>query len=483
MTNRQPPTHHDSQDLQRLLQQIPAISHWIEHFEQTRWAHDLPRPVLVAAIRNGVDEYRAQLRSASTPTVYSEPKLLAIIESALSTQVAPALGSVINATGILLHTGLGRAPLADSVVEQMADVARRYAPIELNMKSGKRGHRSAIVRSLLCDLTGAESAVVVNNTSAAMLLMLATLAKEQEVIVSRGELVEIGGSFRIPDVIESGGAQLREVGTTNRTRLSDYSNAINEQTGAILKVHTSNYCIQGFAEDVEIASLASLASAHDLPCIHDIGSGLLKPASAYGLAMNDEPNATDSIRDGADLVAFSGDKLLGGPQAGIILGKRELIEQLEQSPMMRALRVDKITLAALGAVLQLHRDPADASLQIPALRMATESLDTVRTRGKALISNLQDGPIPWIIEIRDSIAYMGGGSVPGQTVPSLAVVLSPSDAQSSVEVLAQTLRVQSPAVLGRVRDGMLWLDLRTIFDDQIVMVAKAIRSACLNDEV
>jgi len=473
----------DSDNAGDLLRALPSVNEMAEHLAGRGWEARVGRAVIVRRVREATAALRRRLRdergrAPSTTRDDLIAQLESRIEAALSKEAAPPLAPVINATGIILHTGLGRAPIAGPAVEALAEAAARYAPVEIDLESGKRGQRSSIVRRLLCEITGAESATVVNNNAAAMMLVLAALAKDREVIVSRGELVEIGGSFRLPDVIESGGARLREVGTTNKTRPADYADAINENTAAILKVHASNFRIEGFTQESSIESLAAVGRQYGLPIIHDTGSGMLVDPREYGLEAP-EPNARESIRDGADLVLCGGDKLLGGPQSGVIIGRRDLIERIEHHPMMRTLRVDKITLAALGRILRIHRAPKDAARMIPALRMAMDSPRTVRRRCEDLISRIGDVEPLASVWIEDSAAYLGGGSVPGREIASAAVAIAPR--RISVDALAARLRQPADAefahVIGRVRNEAFWLDLRTVFDDEAAPLAEAIRRA------
>lgn len=463
-------------DLEALMRLIPSVHELTEDVMSLPENRNLPRNVIVETVRGVLEDFRTFLR-ASNDLANQEifaPTIRDRIARRLRKESTPPLQSMINGTGIILHTGLGRAPIAASAVDLISEVAVGYAPVEIDLETGKRGKRSAIVRDLLCQLTGAESATVVNNNAAAMLITLATLASNREVIVSRGELVEIGGSFRLPDVIEAGGAILREVGTTNKTRLLDFDHAINEQTAALLKVHPSNFRIEGFTQSASIDELASLGKPHSIPVIHDIGSGMLIDPAEYCLNL-DEPNARDSIERGADLVLFSGDKLLGATQSGVIVGRADLIERIERNPMMRALRVDKITLAALGRTLQVHRDPARAVTEIPALRMATESLTIVRGRAEILVAALVDCASLASISIEESTAYLGGGSVPGHGVASCAVVIRP--ANLPVDELNTRLRTNGPEVMARVAEDAVWIDMRTVFDDQIGTVESALRNA------
>lgn len=365
------------------------------------------------------------------------------------------LRRVINGTGIVLHTNLGRAPLPQAAVEAIAAVAAG-ANLEVDLETGQRARRGAAVESLLRQLTGAEAALVVNNCAAATLLTLQTLAAGRSVVISRGQLIEIGGAFRLPDVFRQAGVQLVEVGTTNRTRLTDYASAINADTAALLRVHPSNYRISGFCESVSIAELAALGKERNLPAIDDVGSGCLYDLARYGLP--DEPIIDDSLRAGADLVLFSGDKLLGGPQCGIILGRSELVDRLRTNPLTRALRVDKLTFAALQATLEIHR-AGRAFAEIPVLRQLALTEEDLRPRAAALLARLfasMHSSSPITIEPVSSAA--GGGTLPDQTLPSLALSFASADATQ----LAARLRLGTPAILPRIMDGAVLIDLRTV---------------------
>ena len=396
------------------------------------------------------------------------------VASRIEREHRPLLAPVINATGIIIHTGLGRAPLAEEAVRAVADAAGRYAPVELDLATGRRGRRSSVVRDALCRLTGAEAATVVNNNAAALLLVLSAVARNRGVIVSRGELIEIGGSFRLPEIMEAGGAVLREVGTTNRTRLGDYERAIDDTTAALMKVHTSNYRIEGFRQEVPIEELAALGKRRRLPVIHDTGSGALGRLDHLGVGAH-EPSAAASIEAGADLVLFSGDKLLGGPQAGIIVGREALVAAIERQPLMRAMRVGKLTLAGLAATLEIHMDPGRAARRVPVLAMTAVPLADLERRGRKLIERLRELEGIGAVALKESQAYLGGGALPAEAVPSRALVIRAASVNE--RDLARRLRIGVPAVVGRVNDGALWLDLRTVFRDQDESLVKAMQAA------
>lgn len=454
------------------LRALPAVNELLERPGVAHWIERLGRSVVVGVMRGVLDTVRAEILGQAQPRSPEIDALMGRIETALACEARPPLRPLINATGILIHTGLGRAPLAEPAVEALADAARGYAPVELEIETGARGHRADIVRELLCRLTGAESATVVNNNAAALVLSLAALAHDRSVIVSRGELIEIGGSFRLPQIMAASGAQLREVGTTNKTRLADYERAIDHSVAAILKVHPSNYRIDGFSEAPAISDLVELGHAAGLPVLHDVGSGLLRRGDHP--ALMDEPDATTSIAAGADLVMFSGDKLLGGPQAGILVGRAPIIARIEKHPLMRAMRVDKLTLSALAVTLQLHLDADRGAREVPIHRMLHAPIDELRTRATALADRIDE--LPGLrTSVVDTEGFMGGGASPAQVIPSVAVEVRTDS--GSVDDLAMRLRTGEPGVLVRVCDDALRLDLRTIFPGQDEQVAAAIHRA------
>ncbi|MGK3114067.1 L-seryl-tRNA(Sec) selenium transferase [Candidatus Pantoea formicae] len=380
-------------------------------------------------------------------------------------QQQSALRPVFNLTGTVLHTNLGRAPLSEHAIEAVTACLRQPVTLEYALDDATRGHRDRAVSELLCELTGAEAACVVNNNAAAVLLMLAALAPGREVIVSRGELVEIGGAFRIPDVMRQAGCQLVEVGTTNRTHLKDYRTAISDNTGLLMKVHTSNYQIQGFTHAVSEAELVALAAEHQLPVITDLGSGSLIDMTAFNLPA--EPMPQQLIASGVDLVSFSGDKLLGGPQAGIIVGKQALIDRLQQHPLKRALRVDKMTLAALEATLQLYRQPETLREALPALRLLTRPAHDILQQAERLLPALEHTyDAEYSLAIAACSSQIGSGSLPVERLPSFALTFSPKSGHgSALTALAQRWRALPRPVIGRLQDSKLWLDLRCLEDE------------------
>ena len=382
------------------------------------------------------------------------------LQEELSAARSPRLRRALNATGVVVHTNLGRAPLPEAALERIREVGRGYSNLEYDLSAGTRGSRQDHVAGILRRLTGAEAALVVNNNAAAVLLALAALAEGRDVLVSRGELIEIGDGFRIPDVLARSGARLVEVGTTNRTRAADYERAIGPETALLLRVHQSNFRLVGFTELPSIAELAKIAQRHDLPLVDDLGSGALSPSNS--LLLGEEPSVRESLDAGADLVCFSGDKLLGGPQAGIVVGNAELVEQLRRHPLQRAVRADKLTLAALEGTLALYLEPEGALRELPVLRMALEDANAVRGRAVRL-ADLTGG------EVEETVGRIGGGALPLAELPSFACAVE--------EELAAPLRAGDPPVVGVVRDGRLLLDCRTLSDAEAEEVAAAVTTA------
>ncbi len=430
-----------------------------------------PPDAITVAARLVLDALRGRL-AAGEAIVVDVDALATEVLAALDSQAAPVLRPVINATGVVLHTNLGRSPLHEDAARAAYEAARGYLNLELDLATGKRASRQGNVRAGLKALTGAESATAVNNCAAATVIALRTVAAGKEVIVSRGQLVEIGGSFRIPDVMAVSGAALREVGTTNITRLSDYERAITPNTTTLMRVHCSNYRVRGYTKTVELAELVELGRKHNLLVIDDAGSGQLIDLTPFGLP--GEPLISASVTAGADLVLFSGDKLLGGPQCGIIAGRAAIIEQIEKDPLMRAFRLDKMTLAALEATLLLYRDPKKAIREVPTLRMLTTPLAVLKQRSDAFASWVR--AIPGVtVGVWEDESFVGGGSLPDVSVPTIVLGLS-APGLSETE-LATRLRTGTPAVVTRVQDGRVLLDLRCVFDRQEAELLGAITSA------
>ncbi len=456
-----------------LLRNIPSVGELLDTPTLRTLVDRVSHNVVVSGVRSVLDELRGEVQAAaSSGSLPAVGELAERIARRVLQGENPALRPVINATGILLHTGLGRAPLATAALEAMLSVGRDYASVELDLVSGQRSQRSASVEGLLKELTGAESAAVVNNCAGATLLTLAAVAAGKEVVVSRGELIEIGGSYRLPDVMQASGAVLREVGTTNKTRLADYRLACGPQTGALLAAHPSNFRVVGFTEQTSLAELVGLGRELSLPVIHDIGSGALVDFAALGCP--GEPLAVDSLRTGADLVLFSGDKLLGGPQCGVILGRRTWIERIVKHPLARALRVDKLTLAALAATLKLYRDPERAKQEIPLLQLVGASVDNLKQRAHRLAPQMQAATAIASAEAVQDVTYLGGGSMPHQQLATWCIALKP--AQGSVDRLALALRTGENSVVGRVQQDRLLVDLRSVFPRQDLALVEAVQA-------
>lgn len=426
---------------------MPSVSGLLETAETKALLEANPRSVVVNAIRQAIDEAR---REATSDNIDNWAER---IESRIRTATTRSLRPVFNATGVVLHTNLGRAPLAASAIAAVREVAEGFSNLEYDLGSGKRGSRYVHCVGLLRELTGAEDAIVVNNCASALVLTLSALARGREVIVSRGELIEIGGSFRVPDIMQRSGATLVEIGTTNRTHLNDYAQAISSRTGAIAKIHRSNFALAGFTADVEVRSLAPIASEHGIPIVHDLGSGLLIDLSEFGLS--GEPTARDALDAGASVVLMSGDKLLGGPQAGIIVGKKNLIDLLRRDPFARVMRVDKMTLAALTATLELYRDRDLAIREIPALAMLSAHADSIKSRCETLARMLRAKGIE--SSVVESEASVGAGAFPAKPLPSFAIRVD-----GNANEMESKLRGADQPVIGRIADGALLLDLRSV---------------------
>ncbi|MBI2263826.1 MAG: L-seryl-tRNA(Sec) selenium transferase [Armatimonadetes bacterium] len=430
-----------------------------------------PRTKVVEALQEAQGKLREELKreNGSCPTRESlAARLVEIARSDLESRFSLSLRPVVNGTGVILHTNLGRALLPPSVVQHLTEVSTHYTNLELDLDSGERGHRSSHLEGILCDLTGAESALVVNNNAAAMYLILDTFARGKEVVISRGELVEIGGSFRIPDVLAKSGARLVEVGATNKTRLRDYEHAITENTALLLKVHTSNYKIMGFVETTSRESLAALGKERGIPVVDDLGSGALVDLSRYGLPR--EPTVQESIRSGMDLAAFSGDKLLGGPQAGIIAGRKSLVQEMEKNPMMRALRVSKLVIAGLESLLQIYLREEDLTAAIPFYRMVSRTPSELEETARALASRLQVVlGNEASVSVLPGTSEIGAGSLPTETLPTFLVALAPTSQKE--EHWAGLLREQD--ILVRRCQGELLLDVRTILQEEQPLVLQA----------
>lgn len=459
-----------------LYRSIPKVDVLLEDEAIRRAIEEYGRENVMEIIREEMDALRAFIGICD-----NEETALEKIES-LSEQIlkqvekanTPNMRMVINGTGTILHTNLGRAPISQEHMAKLANIVTGYSNLEYNLEAGRRGERYSHFENLLCKLTGAEAAMAVNNNAAAVMLILSSMAKGGEVIVSRGELVEIGGKFRIPDVMEQSGATLVEVGTTNKTHYPDYEEVITEETKALLKVHTSNYRIVGFTDTVTVADLSPLAKEHDLPLIEDLGSGVLIDLSKYGLTY--EPTVQDSLKNGADVVCFSGDKLLGGPQAGIIVGKKKYIDMMKKNQLTRALRIDKFTATALELVLQEYLSEEKAVQNIPTLRMINEKKEEVEQRAKTLRRMLRNAKLAADFGLENCESQIGGGSLPLERIPSVAVTIKPHNI--SVPKLEEEMRHLEVPIIPRTANDTIYLDVRTIesrwFKDIVRMMGELI---------
>lgn len=455
-------------DIKEKLRALPKVDELIRLPEMEELITGTSREVAVNIIRESIDAIRKSIL-AGEDVQADESAVIRAVKGKLESTDKRSLRRVINGTGILLHTNLGRAKLANRITDNVVRVLKGYSTLEFNLEDGKRGSRHDHVSALIASVTGAEAAMVVNNNAAATLLCLLALAHGKEVVVSRGELVEIGGSFRVPEIMETGGTTLREVGTTNKTHLFDYEKAIGENTAALLKVHTSNYRIVGFTSDVEIKDLCALANEHSIPMIYDMGSGLLVDLQMYGV---DEPTVGKALEEGADVVLFSGDKLLGGPQAGIIVGKKEYIEKMKKHALARVVRVDKMTLAAIEETFRVYRDKKQALSEIPVLSMISTSQESLILKAEAMIEGLTTACSNVAFSWLEEVGRIGGGTAPMLDLKTIAVAIEPSE--MNVAELEVLLRGQEIPIISRIANGKLLLDMRTISDDEILLVSKVI---------
>jgi len=462
---------------QRILSSLPKVDDILKYDAISKMEYSFPRVMIVDSIREEIDSLR------NTILRFDEDKLkdfkiniddlVTKIINSIKKKNKMKLHKVINATGVVLHTNLGRAPISESVIDDLVEVACNYSTLEFNLENGERGSRYSHVEELICKLTGAEAALVVNNNAAAVLLVLDTLAKGKEVIVSRGQLVEIGGSFRVPEVMAQSGAKLVEVGTTNKTHLFDYENNINEDTALILKVHTSNYKIIGFSEEVHSRILVELGEKYNIPVVEDIGSGTLIDFSKYGLQK--EPTIQESLKNGVDIVTFSGDKLLGGPQAGIIVGKKEYIDKMKKNQLTRALRIDKMTLVVLEGTLRLYLDEEKVIENIPTLNMLTVDINILKNRAQKLYSKIKNSKPNIKHSLIKGFSQVGGGSMPLEKLPTYIIALESE--KVSANKIEEYLRKYNTPIICRISEDKVLLDVRTLKDidfDEIVEALKSI---------
>jgi L-seryl-tRNA(Ser) seleniumtransferase len=472
---------------QARLKQLPGVDHLLQQVASDAELATIPKAIQTAGLRQAIDEARQAILKNRADTAEAVPSDPANLEATILKKAAAHmrlairlnLRRTINATGVVVHTNLGRSLLADSALENMRAVAARYSNLEFDLEKGRRGSRYSAVEAILCELSVAPAAMVVNNNAGAVLLTLDTLARGREVVVSRGELVEIGGAFRIPDVMAKSGGILKEVGTTNRTHPHDYEGAIGPETGLLLKVHTSNYSLVGFTKSVALKELVAIGQKHKVAVMEDLGSGTLVDFGQFGLMR--EPTVQDAVATGADVVTFSGDKLLGGPQAGIILGRREIIEKIKKNPLTRALRIDKLTLAALEATLHLYRDPKRLVAEVPTLRMLLAPLNELEQQATTLkktLAQISDGRLS--LELVDGISRAGGGSLPLLDLPTKCVRVQIEGL--SANALERALRLATPAVITRIESDALLLDPRTLATDEYSLIRGALERILTNPE-
>ncbi len=462
---------------QEVLRRIPSVDETLAHPEISDLVKAYSRNVVVEAIRICLKRLREELLQLEGPleideSFFSMGRLYPLLKNEIERQTRPRLRRVINATGVVLHTNLGRSRLHPAALRHLIEVSKAYSNLEYDLERGERGSRYVHVEETLCRLSGAESAMAVNNNAGAVLLVLNTLAEGREVIVSRGELVEIGGAFRIPDVMKRSGALLKEVGTTNRTHLKDYQEAIGPQTALLLKVHTSNFRVMGFTSEVGLQELAALGREQNVPVMEDLGSGCLVDLTQYGLLK--EPTVQEMVQTGVDVLTFSGDKLLGGPQAGIILGKKGRIDPIKTNPLTRALRIDKLTLAALESTLLLYLDEKKAMSEIPTLQMLTVDPDQLKRKGRRLLKQLAE--IRGLeAALKEDVSQVGGGSLPLQELPTMVIALRAISL--SVNDFESILRKGNPPIISRISREEVVLDLRTILDEEIPLLVAGIEKA------
>ena len=462
-----------NQQQKEALRNLPGVDHVLELSKSDPFFEEVPRSVLIRSIRSILDNRRRKIIEqdpARIDELLADAAIVTGVKDLVRQAQSLNLRATVNATGIVIHTNLGRSLLAESAIEHLCRVGRRYSNLEFDLDKGRRGSRYANVEDLICEISGAESAIAVNNCAGAVLLALETMAAGKKVIVSRGELVEIGGSFRVPDVMAKSGGILCEVGTTNRTHIRDYENAIDEQTALLLKVHKSNYSVVGFSAEVSLKDLVALGREHQVPVMEDLGSGTFIDFSRYGLLK--EPTVQESVSTGVDIITFSGDKLLGGPQAGLVVGKKACIDRIKKNPITRALRIDKLTLAALESTLRLYRDEEKAVQAIPTLRMMLQPIATLEEKAGRLKKMLESaGHKRLTIASLDLVSRPGGGSLPLLELPSKG--LSIGIVGLSPNAIEKSLRLSSPPIIGRIEDDMYVMDMRTLQDDELETVRSA----------
>jgi L-seryl-tRNA(Ser) seleniumtransferase len=465
-----------NQQQKEALRNLPAVDRVLELSKSDPFFEEVPRSVLIRSIRSVLDNRRRQIIEqdpAQIDELLADAAVVTGVKDLARQAQSLNLRATVNATGIVIHTNLGRSLLAETAIEHLCAVGRRYSNLEFDLDKGRRGSRYANVEDLICELSGAESAIAVNNNAGAVLLALETMAAGKKVIVSRGELVEIGGSFRIPDVMAKSGGILCEVGTTNRTHLRDYENAVDEQTALLLKVHKSNYSVVGFSAEVSLKDLVALGRKHRVPVMEDLGSGTFVDFSRYGLLK--EPTVQESVSAGVDIITFSGDKLLGGPQAGLVVGKKACIDRIKKNPITRALRIDKLTLAALESTLRLYRDEEKAVQAIPTLRMMLQPIATLAEKAGCLKKMLEStGHKRLTVASLDLVSRPGGGSLPLLELPSKGLGVKIDGL--SANAIEKSLRLNSPPIIGRIEDDLYTMDMRTLQDDELETIRSAIET-------
>ncbi len=458
------------------LRNLPKIDEIILLLEKQDIYSLAPRDIVIATCRTVVQNLRDKIIEAKEKDLpkFSLDLASAVgkVERLIKGLYRYSLRRVVNATGVILHTNLGRAPLCPEALQRIMEVGKGYSNLEFDLAKGERGQRYDHVSQLICALTGSEDALIVNNNAAAILLVLNTLAEKKEAIVSRGELIEIGGEFRIPEIMKKSASKLREVGTTNRTRIGDYEKAVNDKTGLIMKVHTSNFRIVGFTEEADIVSLVALGKSRGIPVMDDLGSGCLIDLEQYGL--QHEPTVREALATGIDVVTFSGDKLLGGPQAGIIVGKKDVLAKIKKNPLNRALRIDKFTLAALEATLMHYLNPADAVKKLRSLKALTEPVAAVKKRAEKLITKLQkENFVSLKFSLHEDFAAAGGGSLPTQQIPTVLVAIK--NKKMSASKMEEKLRKMEVPVIVRVDKDEILIDMRTVAEDEFRFIIEGLR--------
>jgi len=467
---------HLTQQQKEALRNLPAVDHVLELSKSDPFFIEVPRSVLIRSIRSDLDNRRRQIIEqdpAHIDELLADAAVVTSVKDLVRQAQSLNLRKIVNATGIVIHTNLGRSLLAETAIEHLCAVSRRYSNLEFDLEKGRRGSRYANVEDLICEISGAESAMAVNNCAGAVLLALETMAAGKKVIISRGELVEIGGSFRIPDVMAKSGGILCEVGTTNRTHLRDYENAVDDQTALLLKVHKSNYSVIGFSAEVSLKELVALGQKHQIPVMEDLGSGTFIDFSRYGLLK--EPTVQESVSAGVDIITFSGDKLLGGPQAGLVVGKKTCVDRIKKNPIARALRIDKLTLAALESTLRLYRDEEIAVQAIPTLRMMLQPIASLEERARRLKKMLEStGCRCLTVASLDIVSRPGGGTLPLLELPSKGLGITVDGL--SANAIEKSLRLSSPPIIGRIEDDMYVMDMRTLQDDELEIIRSALET-------